>query len=86
MMPSESELDRLTWWACPEWKEARHSGRLALAGDLPKNTAMIGISGNRMQRDGFIKDDPALGCKNRNPDGSVSYCCTFAVVAVINEG
>ncbi len=57
-------------------------GRLACAEDVPTGTECIGISGNLMTRNGFIKNDPALGCRNVNPDGSANFCCTFAVVAI----
>lgn len=84
-MPSADELKRLAAWACPEWVSAMHAGRLRMAGDLPNGTPFIGISGNRAVRDGFIRDQECLGCKNRNPDHSASYCCTFAVVALSAE-
>lgn len=84
-LPCEQELQKLSQWACEEWKQALRDGRLDCAGNVANGTECVGISGNRFVRNGFIKDDCRLGCKNTKPDGSTDYCCTFAVVAILKK-
>jgi hypothetical protein len=84
-LPCEHELKNLSQWACDEWKHAFCERRLECAVNVANGTECVGISGNRFVRNGFIKDDIRLGCKNTKSDGSTDYCCTFAVVAVLKK-
>lgn len=79
------DIERLANLATsPKWIAAYERGELKEAGDLPTGTRCVDFHGFEFVRNGFIKGNRFLGCKN-TAGGTDSYCCTFVLVAVIES-
>lgn len=83
-LPDDREMERLAFTSCPEWVAGYRAGKARCAGNLPKGTRFMFVNGGTAIRDGFIKGDPDLGCKNIGPDARDHSCCGFAAVVILD--